>query len=99
MPDEKLEQEMKAMTEKLRARDEVERKKAEKEFRAAMQKDTAGTVLAMFQNLQAQIALQGQVIDATNPLAPIMRAISNIEARQAALEAVLVESKKAKGGE
>ena len=94
MPDEKLEQEMKDMTEKLRARDEVERKKAEKEFRAAMQKDTAGTVLTMFQGIQTQIALQGQIIDATNPLAPLMRAISNIEARLA-----MLETKKAKGGE
>jgi len=99
MVDEKLEREMKEMTEKLRARDEAERKKAEKEFRAAMQKDTAGTVLSIFQSIQAQIALQGQIIDATNPLATLMRAISNIEARQAALEAALVESKKASGAE
>lgn len=99
MPDEKLEQEMKELTEKLRDRDEAERKKAVKEFRTAMGKDTAGTVLSMFQSIQAQIALQGQIIDATNPLAPVMRAISNIEARLTALEAAFVEIRKAKGGE
>ena len=87
MPDEKLDQQVKELSEKLRKRDEAGRKKAEQDWRKAMERDTAGTTLGMFQLHQAQIAsLQGQ-IDAVNPLAPVIRAITEIGTRLAALEA------------
>jgi len=100
MPDEKLEQEMKVLYEKLKKRDEAERKRAEQEFRAAMGKDTAGTVLGLFQLTQTQIAgLQGQ-IDATNPLVPMMRGMAEIGARLSAIEAAFARAaEKAKEAE
>lgn len=100
MADEKLEQQAKDVAEKLKKRDELERKKGEAEFRKAMDKDTAGTVMGMFQLQQTQLAgLQAQ-IDATNPLAPLMREVANIGARLAALEAaVFAKSRKEVGQE
>lgn len=97
MPDEKLEKEIKDVAERLKKRDEEGRKKGEQEFRRAMDKDTAGTVLGMFQMVNAQIAnLQAQ-IDATNPLAPVLRGLAEIGARVANIEVAVFA--KPKGAE
>ncbi len=88
MPD-VLEQEIKDVAGKLKKRDELERKKGEQEFRKAMSKDTAGTVMGMFQLLQAQIASLQAQLDATNPLAPLMRGLAEVGTRVANIEAVL----------
>lgn len=95
MPDEKLDQQIKDVAEKMKKRDELERKKGEQEFRKAMDKDTAGTVMRMFQLQQTQIAGMQAQIDATNPLAPLMREVANLGARIATLEAtIFIRSKK-----
>lgn len=90
MPDDKkIEDEMKKLSERLRERDEAERKKAQKEFRAAMDKDTAGTVLNLFNITQAQYAgLQNQ-LDSVNPLAPLVRAVGELNVRVTAIEQAL----------
>lgn len=71
-----LEAQVKEITEKFRARDEAERKKAEQEWRKAMDRDTAGHTLKMFQYAEARFAdLQAQ-LDASNPLLAMMRALN-----------------------
>ena len=89
MVDEKLEQQIKEINEKLRARDEAEAKKIEQEWRKATEQDTAGHTFKIFQLQQAQIAnLQAQ-IDTSNPLAPVLRGIADLNARLAAIERIV----------
>lgn len=66
---------------KLQAQDEATRKTMESTFREKMGKDTAGTVMEMFQTIQTQIIALGQTIDVANPLLPAMRALNERLAR------------------
>jgi signal transduction histidine kinase len=95
MAEKNLDQQMKELAEKVRQRDETERKKIEQEWRKGMEKDTAGTTFKMFQSQQAQIGnLQAQ-LDAAYPLGPVIRALNEIGARLITLEtAVFVRQKK-----
>jgi len=80
---EKLERQVKEITEKLRARDEAERKNAEQEWRKAMERDTAGHTLKMSQYFEARLTdLQAQ-LDASNPIVAMMRGMA---ARLTAIE-------------
>lgn len=98
MVDDDLDKKVKEIVEAQKERDEEARKKAEKEFRETMRKDTAGTVLSMFQGTQAQIAnLQAQ-IDATNPLAPVMRAINAMAAKMGEIDQRLAVLEKQQTG-
>lgn len=83
---EKLERQVKEITEKLRVRDEADRKKAEQEWRKAMERDTAGHTLKMSQYFEARLTdLQAQ-IDASNPIMAMTRGLN---ARLAAIENAL----------
>lgn len=80
---ERLERQVKEITEKLHVRDEAERKKAEQEWRKAMDRDTAGHMLKMFQYAEARFAdLQAQ-FDASNPIVAMLRGLN---ARLTAIE-------------
>jgi len=77
---------MEAISRELRRRDEEALKRAEREWRQAMERDTAGHVFRMFQYVEARLAdLQAQ-LDASNPVLPALR---DLDARLAAIEAAL----------
>jgi len=84
---EKLENEVKEISEKLAKQDALETKKAEKEFRQKMQEDTAGTVMKGFNILHDQIGELQALVAATNPLAGMFGAINNNAAKIEELEA------------
>lgn len=95
MTGEELDKQMQEMTTKLQKRDANELKKAEKDWRESMGKDTAGHTLNMFRVMQSQIAdLQAQ-IDATNPLAPVLRSLGE---QAAALGELMAWRAKTEGG-
>jgi chromosome segregation ATPase len=72
---------------KLKAKDEEARKTMESAFREKMSKDTAGTVMEMFQVTQAQIASLQQQIDQSSPIPALVRGLNAIAQRQGTLEA------------
>lgn len=81
MTGEELDKEMAEITEKLKKRDAADQKKSEKEFRDAMAKDTAGHMMAAFRAVAEQLNdLQSQ-IDASNPMAPVIRAIGELSVK------------------
>jgi hypothetical protein len=84
--DEDLERQVKDIAEKLRKRDEGEIRKAEQEWRSAMERDTAGETWKTFKFLQEQIAALDNLIITTNPLAMLARQIAELDARISALE-------------
>jgi len=92
-----FEEQIKKISEKMQKRDEEERKKAEQEWRKEMDRDTAGTTLKMFGLLSMQIANLWSQIDATNPLAPVARAVAELGVRMTNIEqAILAASKEGK---
>jgi len=97
MSDETLERQMENITKKLQERDEAERKKIEQEWRKAMERDTAGHLLGIFQFIQTQIAnLQAQ-IDATSPIASLVRGIAELNMRLVALETAIKKMEEQSG--
>jgi len=90
MANEKLEEQIKKISEQLQKRDEEERKKAEQKWREEMDRDTAGTTLKMFGLLSMQVANLQSQIDATNPLAPAIRAIAELGVRVANIEKAIL---------
>lgn len=96
---EDLDKQIQEISKKLQERDEMTRKEAEKEWRKAMEHDTAGHMLGVFQLAQAQLANIQAQIDATNPLAPVIRGIAALDARVATIEAVFLAEIKKKEAE
>jgi len=78
---EDLDKQMQDISKKLQERDQAARKQAEQEWRKEMERDTAGHMLKMFGYVQAQLASFQAQIDATNPLAPLIRTIDAVVAR------------------
>lgn len=86
-----LDKQVEEITAKLREKDESERKKAEQEWRASMQKDTAGHTLEAFRMQQSQIAELSTMIEITSPLVVVHRVLRNVAVRLDALEKKVVE--------
>jgi hypothetical protein len=84
--DEGLERQVQEIAEKLQKRDEGEIRKAEQEWRSAMERDTAGETWKMFKFLQEQIAALDNLIITTNPFAMLARQIAELDARVLTLE-------------
>lgn len=99
MAGEELETQIQEMNDKLKKRDDTEQKKIEKEFRAKMAKDTAGHVMESLRAVALQLTdLQAQ-IDATNPMAPIIRAVGELSVKLTELEARIVALESGKNAE
>jgi len=88
---ESLAEQIKTIQEKLKERDDAALKQAEKEFRATMEKDTAGTVLGIFRGIQVQLASIQAQLDASNPLVPLMRAFNATTAKLTEIDARLTK--------
>jgi succinyl-CoA synthetase beta subunit len=84
--DEGLERQVQEIAEKLQKRNEGEIRKAEQEWRSAMERDTAGETWKMFQSLQGVIAALDALVLATNPLVALARQIAELDARVSTLE-------------
>lgn len=90
MADENLKKQVEEISAKLKERDEAAIKESEKEFRAAIQKDTAGTILGLFSRMQAQLAVMDAQQVATNPLISVMRGLNALGARLESIDAHLI---------
>jgi hypothetical protein len=98
MPED-LKKQVEEISRKLKEQDEAAIKEGEKEFRAEMTKDTAGTVIRLFSRVQAQLAVLDAQLVATNPLVSVLRGmdtlgmrLAEIEERLAAVEKKLKEA-------
>ena len=90
MPED-LKKQVEEISKKLKERDEAAIKESEKGFRAAMTKDTAGTVLGLFQRVQAQIAALDAQLVATNPLVSVLRGMDALGMKLVEIDGRLAE--------
>lgn len=81
MAKEDLDAQMKDISEKLRERDEMAAKEAEKAWREAMSKDTALTVMQALQSIQLQMAGLRAELEAANSLVSVLRTINAVVAK------------------
>jgi hypothetical protein len=99
MTGEELDKQIQEVSEKLKKRDDADQKKAEKEFRAKMAKDTAGHVMDSFRVVAAQLQDLQTQIDATNPMAPIIRVVGELSVKLTEIEARVVALESGKNAE